>query len=83
MARTGDGTYVPQDIEQFADSGQCSYEVAMAIFELTGEERSADDIWADPTEQEYIAIRDRAFELAGDETVLHWGGTIRRDTARF
>jgi hypothetical protein len=83
MARTGDGTYVPQDTEQFADSGGCSYEVAMAIFELTGEERSADDIWADPTKQEYIAIRDRAFELASDEDSLQWGGPIRRDTARF
>jgi hypothetical protein len=82
MARTGDGTYVPQDIERFARNAECSYEVAMAIFELAGEERSAGDIWANPTEQEYIAIRDRAFELAGDKTVLYWGGAIRRDTAR-
>lgn len=74
-----DMTCIPTNIAQFASIRETSNEVAVAIFEIGigGDEHR---LWADPTEQEQVAVTKRAFELAAnDENELHWGcETLRR-----
>jgi hypothetical protein len=64
--------YVPPNIATFASCRECSDEIALAIFEIA-EEGDEARMWQDPTEAEQAAVIKRAWELAPEEDVLHWG----------
>jgi hypothetical protein len=79
MARTGNGTYVEQGLEQWASSRNTSYEIALAIHEIWKSDKKRDAVWQDCKKSEEAAILKRAWELAGDDDELYWGShTIRK-----
>lgn len=68
-----------EDLQQWAGVREISDEIALALAEIETESRSADDIWAAPTEDEELTVIARAWELADDEEdYLVWGGIRRR-----
>jgi hypothetical protein len=73
MAITGNGTYVNQDLEQWASSRNTSYEIAVAIHELFKSDSKRSAVWEDCKKSEETNILKRAWELAGDDDKLFWG----------
>lgn len=68
-----------QQARAFGSTRETSVEIAEAILDLAGgEETEAQHIWAEPTEDEIIAVERVAFAMT-DEDTLFWGvETVRR-----
>jgi len=71
-------------IKHWADSHETSDEVAEAILWIAIDIIDAQRIWEDPTEQEFLAVWERATKNGRiDDDILWWGDTtlysIHRD----
>lgn len=63
-----------QALAEWADSRQCSIEIARAIFENADGDDNAHEIWMGCEQDLSDRIMARAWELAEPETdVLYWG----------
>ena len=69
--KTGNGTFIGQDLEQWAANHETSAEIALAIDEMSGNNR--EELWQNPTDVQIEQILIRAWELAGKKTTLYWG----------
>ncbi|OUI92551.1 hypothetical protein HK19_01085 [Acetobacter persici] len=68
------------EIVSFASSREISNEIAEAILELATSESDAQEIWAEPTDEQRATVISRAWDLAdADEDELVWGGSLSRN----
>jgi len=83
MAITGNGTYVKQELEQWAYNHDTSFEIVMAISDICRTEKKMQRVWETPTKAEEKKLIASAWKYAGDDDVLYWGwNEFRREESK-
>lgn len=67
--------HISEEIKQWADSHETSDEIAAAIFRFANNDERREQLWQDPTPDDYNAIVSVASELGrkNEKDVLYWG----------
>lgn len=68
-----------QELEQWAQSRELSFEIAQAIQDLcSNDQNEMDRVWNDPTVNEINSVMEVAWNLTEEDT-LHWGEELQRE----
>tara|TARA_Y100000593_G_C4283486_1_gene324060 strand:+ start:1315 stop:1554 length:240 start_codon:yes stop_codon:yes gene_type:complete len=67
-----------QELEQWAQSREVSFEIAKSIQDLCNDDyEKMDQVWEDPTPKQISDVMEMAWDLT-DEDELYWGDTLDR-----
>ena len=67
-----------QELEQWAQSREVSFEIAKSIQDLcSNDHEEMDQVWEDPTPKQISDVMEMAWDLT-DEDELYWGQTLDR-----